>query len=1146
MTSAANYSTVVQELYVTYFGRPADFYGLQNFEAALAAASAPTDVAGLNAAYSSNPAVKSLIDSFGNSHESIALYGSGNTASFVTAVFENLLNRAPAVAGLSFWVNAIDTGTVSMGDAALAIAAGAQANTTDQGKIDALTLANKLSIASSFTTDLSAESASIVAYAGADAAAIARSLLAGVGNTTSLTGYQPSVQAAVSAITLGKSDATFTLTTGIDSFTGGLGNNTFNAILDDTKGVDAGGEAATLNAFDSITGAGQKNTLNINDFGQSGVMNLPPSATITGITTLNINTLEGIGDIEPQDFSTWASLTALNVKTSNGNDNIKVGDNTALSITETKASAAIDTFGGVTVSVTDTNSGDALVYGDSTTTSVSIDGGRSTVIDSHSSIWPGGSTPGTNTITSVSFSDVISESSNIYGDAIASLNLTNDSNGAYIVHSGVGTRALTVNLDNDGNAASGAIYVSDSNATSLTINATNAATNNLNIENFAATTVTFNDAVDVKFFQGTQPGSGDLSLVSVATVHLSGAGDFTGDFSGVNSTAAIDASASSGVITIELASASANGTSQSFVGGSGQDIIMIGAGQTGTVVGGAAHNNEIILNNFGATTEAAVASVSNFAILGIAGTTSGVFDMSKATGYTSFDVQQSGGNVSFTGVAAGSSLSIDQGNSHDITLQSADSTGSTDTASVTIGSAVSTGITVNQLNLEDAASYGTGTVNLDSSGSGAVHANTLATLGDSNLVTLKLSGNQALNISNSIADQSASININNNAGTAGSSITGLTDNALTAINFGGTKQTTLQNITSTTTSLTVTDSDSAAVTISAIDFDTAITTATFTNTVNTKASVLTVGFFPQNQLTTLNLNGNVAMGFMGGMATTGVTVAGSTDNADVQVFSTGATQTGKTDSVILGDGNDNVSLGHGAVGSTQTVVLGNGSSDSIASNSQGTINYTVGGVAGGTDVIINVGSGTIAHISAGNSNNDIAIVGSGDSVNISTGSGTNYITTGNGASGSISIATHTAANTITVGDNGSTGALGNIIAITGLNNAAGDVIRFSDNATVAAGAMQQITEAEVQAAGGDPTNFASWVAAATGAAGSGVTQTANGINWFTFHGSTFLVETAAATDAGVIQAADTIVELVGTNYTFNHASASGGILHLLG
>jgi predicted lipid-binding transport protein (Tim44 family) len=92
---ASDYQTVVQQLYVSYFGRPADPTGLVNFESALLAANAPTDIQGLNAAYSTSPAIQSLVNSFETSNESQNLYGSGNPTAFVTAVFENVLNRPP-------------------------------------------------------------------------------------------------------------------------------------------------------------------------------------------------------------------------------------------------------------------------------------------------------------------------------------------------------------------------------------------------------------------------------------------------------------------------------------------------------------------------------------------------------------------------------------------------------------------------------------------------------------------------------------------------------------------------------------------------------------------------------------------------------------------------------------------------------------------------------------------------------------------------------------------------------------------------------------------------------------------------------------------------------------------------------------------
>ena len=175
--ASSPYATAVQELYIAYFGRPADPTGLTNFENALAAANAPQDIAGLTKAYSTNPALQSLIDSFGTSKESQTLYGSGTTQDFVAAVFTNVLGRAPLQAGLDYWSGAIDSGSLSKGDAALAIMAGALANTSAQGLLDTQLINNRLAVAASFTAQV-ANAGATSAYSGAAAAsAIADSRL---------------------------------------------------------------------------------------------------------------------------------------------------------------------------------------------------------------------------------------------------------------------------------------------------------------------------------------------------------------------------------------------------------------------------------------------------------------------------------------------------------------------------------------------------------------------------------------------------------------------------------------------------------------------------------------------------------------------------------------------------------------------------------------------------------------------------------------------------------------------------------------------------------------------------------------------------------------------------------------------------------
>ncbi|HEY8026339.1 MAG TPA: DUF4214 domain-containing protein [Burkholderiaceae bacterium] len=206
-TVASNYSDAVQELYIAYFGRPADPGGLANFEAALAADNAPTDIANLSLAYKSDAAVRTLIDSFGSSAESLALYGSGSTADFVTAIFQNVLGRAPNPSGLSFWAGAIDSGSLSRGDAALSIAAGALSNTTAQGLLDAELIANRRKVADYFTASLATQNAT-AGYKGSAAAAAARTMLNMVIAQTSTAAYQPKAVAIVTDLQSGASVAT--------------------------------------------------------------------------------------------------------------------------------------------------------------------------------------------------------------------------------------------------------------------------------------------------------------------------------------------------------------------------------------------------------------------------------------------------------------------------------------------------------------------------------------------------------------------------------------------------------------------------------------------------------------------------------------------------------------------------------------------------------------------------------------------------------------------------------------------------------------------------------------------------------------------------------------------------------------------------
>ncbi|MDB5919609.1 MAG: hypothetical protein JWR40_3843, partial [Massilia sp.] len=320
--AAADYKGLVESIYISYFGRPADTLGLANFAAQLDALKAPTTVVGLNAAYKTTPLLRALVDSFGASAESVALYGTDNVG-FVSSIYQNLLNRPADFDGLVFWVTELNAGRLTKGNAALAIMAGAYENKSAQGLLDAKVLDNKVAIATNFTTAVDT-SDELNAYQGNAAAATAREMLKTVTATTSPTAFQATVDATLATIVTNAIPVVNTsLTSGIDALVGTSVNDSFRAIV---------GSEATLGAFDSVDGAGGTNSLTVFDLdtglvaGDTATQLPGASVTYKNIQTLNIQTANALG--ANIDGTQIASLTGLNVITSQGPVTVKASGTT--------------------------------------------------------------------------------------------------------------------------------------------------------------------------------------------------------------------------------------------------------------------------------------------------------------------------------------------------------------------------------------------------------------------------------------------------------------------------------------------------------------------------------------------------------------------------------------------------------------------------------------------------------------------------------------------------------------------------------------------------------------------------------------------------------------------------------------------------
>src|SRR5471032_504653 len=360
--AAQDYASVVQQLYVSYFGRPADYFGLQNFESQLNALNAPTTFSALNAAAQAAPtsALGQLINSFSASTESTNLYGTDTsqigTSKFVEQIYLHVLNREPDADGWTFWVNAIQSGSLTRANAALAITQGASANSSTQGLLDAATVANKLTVATNFTADLTGNVAAINGYSGDAAAAIARGMLATVDSTTNTTAFQATVDSTVATITAGPSVNT-SLTNGVDTIVGTAANDVFTGTM--TTGTAAA--ADTLNSLDSIDGGAGNNTLNVlvQDDGTHAVFTgLPAGVSLTNIQNLTIRSAVAI--------DTAAALTESNVAVTQATEvtELKVGSATAVSVSGVTAGQAINVDGGTNETIT--ANGNAVTLGHTT------------------------------------------------------------------------------------------------------------------------------------------------------------------------------------------------------------------------------------------------------------------------------------------------------------------------------------------------------------------------------------------------------------------------------------------------------------------------------------------------------------------------------------------------------------------------------------------------------------------------------------------------------------------------------------------------------------------------------------------------------------------------------------------------------------
>lgn len=258
-------------LYAGYFNRAADPAGLQFWIDQIDAGRAFNTIA---ADFAASPEAEAL-------YPYLVTPGVSNPTDFITSIYENLFNRAPDAAGLSFWSGVLADGTVSVADFIEAIINGA-VDDPAEGTFDATTLSNKIEVSLDFA-DKTSNEPGFTYDAAAAAAAVA--VLDGVT-------YDPAtvVEGKLEVDEfLHPSTETFTLTTGVDSgpeFTGGTTDAVFNAHLG--LGIDGLVGVQTLQGPDVLDGGAGFNILNAELNGTGTTAN----PTISNIQQYNLTTFD--------------------------------------------------------------------------------------------------------------------------------------------------------------------------------------------------------------------------------------------------------------------------------------------------------------------------------------------------------------------------------------------------------------------------------------------------------------------------------------------------------------------------------------------------------------------------------------------------------------------------------------------------------------------------------------------------------------------------------------------------------------------------------------------------------------------------------------------------------------------------------------
>jgi hypothetical protein len=343
MAIVATHVAAVQELYVAYFGRPADVAGLDYWTNVVEAQGGSTTA--VSASFATQP------------EYIVAFFGKTN-AQVVDQIYLNMFGRGTSTTdGRAYWVDLLNKGTVGISTIVAEVANGAQGS-------DGVAVENKIEAATAFTNALDTE-AEQAGYNGPDALAAAKSWIASITTDATLTAaIAPSaLNAQVAAVV--KAGTPFSLETGIAAL-----RAADKAIADFVKAndLDAADPATDLSdaadtaeaALATSVGAGYAGT----DRQKAAALADRQETLTKAAKTANDNLAEARGDASPKAVAAADALaraTAAQTAADKAEDAALLKQNAAEAFLEASVSGRAVTIGATDITIAPATGTDPIV-----------------------------------------------------------------------------------------------------------------------------------------------------------------------------------------------------------------------------------------------------------------------------------------------------------------------------------------------------------------------------------------------------------------------------------------------------------------------------------------------------------------------------------------------------------------------------------------------------------------------------------------------------------------------------------------------------------------------------------------------------------------------------------------------------------------